>query len=83
MTRTVDDTALMMSVLSRPDHRDGMSLPVHDFDWMNLWRPEGKRIGLLLEAGVGIAVEPEVKAAVEAVAKWFADQGAASSRCSR
>ena len=27
MTRTVDDAALMMSVLSKPDRRDGMSLP--------------------------------------------------------
>src|SRR6266850_2065506 len=36
MTRTVDDTALMMSVLSRPDHRDGMSLPVQAIDWMDL-----------------------------------------------
>ncbi len=36
MTRTVEDTALMMSVLSQPDHRDGMSLPVQDIDWMNL-----------------------------------------------
>jgi Asp-tRNA(Asn)/Glu-tRNA(Gln) amidotransferase A subunit family amidase len=27
MTRIVDDAALMMSVLSRPDRRDGMSLP--------------------------------------------------------
>jgi len=26
MTRTVDDAALMMSVLSKPDRRDGMSL---------------------------------------------------------
>ena len=77
MTRTVDDTALLMSVLSQPDHRDGMSLPVQDIDWMNLSADlKGKRIGLLLEAGVGIPVEPEVKAAVEAAAKWFADQGA-------
>ena len=29
MTRTVDDAALMMSVLSKPDRRDGMSLPAH------------------------------------------------------
>ena len=67
MTRTVDDTALMMSVLSKPDHRDGMSLPAQDIDWMNLSRPtcSGMRIGLLLDAGVGMAVEPEVKAAVE------------------
>src|SRR5436190_6391160 len=33
MTRGVDDAALMMSVLSRPDCRDGMSLPPNDFDW--------------------------------------------------
>jgi len=77
MTRTVDDTALMMSVLSRPDHRDGMSLPVQAIDWMDLsGSPQGKRIGLLLDAGVGMPVEPEVKAAVEAAAKFFADQGA-------
>ena len=30
----------------------------------------------MLEAGVGMPVEPEVKAAVEAAAKWFAEQGA-------
>ena len=66
MTRTVDDTALMMSVLSKPDHRDGMSLPVQDIDWTNLSADlKGKRIGLLLDAGVGMPVEPEVKAAVE------------------
>ncbi len=77
MTRTVDDSALMMSVLSRPDHRDGMSLPVQDIDWTNLAIDlKGKRIGLLTDAGVGTATEPEVKSAVEAVAKFFADQGA-------
>jgi aspartyl-tRNA(Asn)/glutamyl-tRNA(Gln) amidotransferase subunit A len=77
MTRTVDDTALMMSVLSKPDHRDGMSLPVQDIDWMNLSGDvKGKRIGLLLDAGAGMAVEPEVKVAVENVAKFFAAQGA-------
>jgi len=54
-----------------------MSLPVQQIDWTNLTTDlKGKRIGLLLDAGVGMAVEPEVKAAVEATAKWFADQGA-------
>jgi aspartyl-tRNA(Asn)/glutamyl-tRNA(Gln) amidotransferase subunit A len=77
MTRTVDDNALMMSVLSLPDHRDGMSLPAQDIDWMNLSADmRGLRIGLLLDAGVGIAVEGEVKAAAERAAKFFADQGA-------
>ena len=78
MTRTVDDTALMMSVLAKPDHRDGMSLPVQDIDWTNLsGSVKGKRIGLLLDAGVGMPVDPEVKAAVENVAKYFAGEGAA------
>jgi aspartyl-tRNA(Asn)/glutamyl-tRNA(Gln) amidotransferase subunit A len=77
MTRTVDDTALMMAVLSKPDHRDGMSLPVQNIDWTNLSGDvRGKRIGLLLAAGVGTATDPEVKVAVEAVATFFADQGA-------
>jgi len=77
MTRTVDDTALMMSVLSKPDHRDGMSLPAQDIDWMNpAGSVRGKRIGLLLDAGAGMPVEPEVKAAVENVATFFGAQGA-------
>src|SRR3954465_12264435 len=77
MTRTVDDAALMMSVLSKPDHRDGMSLPVQDIEWTNVSVTlKGKRVGLLLDAGAGMPVEPEVKAAVETVAKFFAGEGA-------
>jgi aspartyl-tRNA(Asn)/glutamyl-tRNA(Gln) amidotransferase subunit A len=77
MTRTVDDAALMMSVLSKHDHRDGMSLPAQDIDWMDLAaHVKGKRIGLLLDAGAGTPAEPEVKAAVENVATFFAGAGA-------
>ena len=77
MTRTVDDAALMMSELAKPDYRDGMSLPVQDIGWTNLpGSVKGKRIGLLLDAGVGMPVDPEVKAAVENVAKHFAGEGA-------
>ena len=36
MTRTVDDAALMMSVLSKPDRRDGTSLPPSDIHWKAL-----------------------------------------------
>src|SRR6266568_7808987 len=71
MSRTVDDNALMMSVLSRPDHRDGMSLPAQDIDWMDLTANlRGLRVGLMTDAGVGMAVEPEVKAAAERTAKF-------------
>jgi aspartyl-tRNA(Asn)/glutamyl-tRNA(Gln) amidotransferase subunit A len=77
MTRTVADAALMMAVMSQPDHRDGMSLPAQAIDWMNLAGAlKGRRVGLLLDAGVGMPVVPEVKAAVEAAARFFAAEGA-------
>src|ERR1700754_1723643 len=51
MTRTVDDAALMMSVLSKPDRRDGMSLPAHDINWKALEKsPRKLRLGLMLDA---------------------------------
>lgn len=77
LTRTVADTALLMSVLSRPDRRDGMSLPFQDIPWRDLdIGLRGLRIGLWLEAGFGATVEPEVSTAVEAAARQFADAGA-------
>ncbi len=77
MTRTVTDAALYMSVLSKPDRRDPMSLPDVPVDWLDLERSvSGVRIGLWLDAGFGSAVEPEVKAAVEAAARALADAGA-------
>lgn len=77
MTRTVADNALYMSVLSLPDRRDGMSLPYQDLPWMDLNIDlRAKKIGLWLDAGFGEPVQPQVKAAVEAAAKLFADAGA-------
>lgn len=77
MTRTVTDTALMMREISKPDSRDGMSLPPHDIDWLSLdVDVKGLRIGLQLDPGIGIAVEPETCAAIEAAAKAFAAAGA-------
>jgi aspartyl-tRNA(Asn)/glutamyl-tRNA(Gln) amidotransferase subunit A len=77
MTRSVTDSALMMSVLSHPDARDHMSLPYQPFDWLNLEREvKGLRFGLMLEAGCGLAVDPEVTAAVEAAASLLEAAGA-------
>ena len=77
MTRTVDDNALMMSVLSKPDWRDGMSLPPQPIEWGKLdGAVRNLKIGLALDAGVGLPVDPEVKAAVEAAATRFAEAGA-------
>ena len=77
MTRTVTDAALMMRELSKPDARDGMSLPPHEIDWLSLDRDlKGVRLGLQLEAGIGLPVEPQVRAAIEFAAKAFAAAGA-------
>ena len=77
MTRTVRDAALMMRELSRPDWRDSMSLPAQDIDWDDLDRDlKGLRFGLQMDAGWGLAVEPETTAAVQAAARAFEAAGA-------
>ena len=77
MTRTVDDAALMMSVLSKPDRRDGMSLPAHDINWKTLEKsPRKLRIGLMLDAGVGQALEKPVREVAVKAAKAFESAGA-------
>jgi aspartyl-tRNA(Asn)/glutamyl-tRNA(Gln) amidotransferase subunit A len=80
MTRTVADAALFMDVLSRPDDRDSMNLPYQEIAWDQFDRGadvlRGKRIGLLLEAGCGLAVEAEVRAAIERAALVFERAGA-------
>ena len=77
MTRTVADSALLLAELSKPDARDHMSLPPADIDWSaGPLEPKGLKIGLHLDAGSGLPVDAEVKAAVEAAARLFADAGA-------
>ena len=77
MTRTVDDAALMMSVLSRPDRRDGMSLPPHNINWKALEKsPRKLRIGLMLDPGVGQALEKDVRDVAVKAAKAFEAAGA-------
>jgi len=77
MTRTVSDSALLMQVLSRPDPRDYMSLPSETIDWMDLESDvKGLKIGLMMDAGCGAPVQPEVAKAVADAAKQFEDAGA-------
>ena len=77
MTRTVDDAALMMSVLSRPDRRDGMSLPAVEINWKALEKsPRKLRLGLMLDAGTGQPLEKEVRDVAIKAAKAFESAGA-------
>jgi aspartyl-tRNA(Asn)/glutamyl-tRNA(Gln) amidotransferase subunit A len=80
MTRTVGDAALMMGTLAQADARDSMGLPPQDIAWSSFDvaadHLRGLRIGLLLDAGCGLAVEPEIQAAVEHAARLFERAGA-------
>ena len=77
MTRTVTDAAMMMVALTQPDWRDTMSLPWQDIAWNDLDIDlRGLRIGLLLDAGWGLAPDSETLAAVQAAAKAFESAGA-------
>jgi len=67
-------------VLSQPDARDSMALPPQAIDWQDFERgPEhvhGLRIGLLLDAGCGLPVDREVRAAIEHAGTLFQSAGA-------
>src|SRR5262252_64581 len=81
MTRTVADAAVLMTALTKPDARDFMALPHEEIDWPGILRGDvhglkGKRLGLLLDIGMGLAPEPAVRAAVTAAAKAFEGAGA-------
>ena len=77
MTRTVADACLLMAELHKSDARDHMSLPPADIDWSaGPLDPRGLKIGLHLDAGSGLPVEAETRAAIEAAAKLFEKAGA-------
>ena len=77
MARTVDDAALLLGVLSRPDHRDPYALPPDDRDWR-----EGLDLGvkgwrIAFSPNLGYArVDSEVAVAVAAAARRFEALGA-------
>lgn len=75
LTRTVADTTLMLAVLAQPDARDPTQLPPGPIAPRPL-ELRGLRIGLLMDAGWGEAVQPEVAAAITTAARAFEQAGA-------
>ncbi len=71
MSRTVADSALMLSVISGPDMRDRQTIP-QEFDWMEALQGEfrGKRIAYSEDWGYA-AVDPRVRAIVRKAAEVF------------
>ena len=80
MTRTVADAALMMQAMSGADPRDSMSLPAQTLAWdqtdCDVSYLKGLRIGLLLDPGCGMPVDPQIIIAVQNAAKLFEAAGA-------
>jgi aspartyl-tRNA(Asn)/glutamyl-tRNA(Gln) amidotransferase subunit A len=82
MTRTVADAALLMAALTKPDARDYMGLPYQEIDWPGAVEGDtgsdlkGKKLGLLLDIGIGLALQPAVHAAITAAANAFERAGA-------
>jgi aspartyl-tRNA(Asn)/glutamyl-tRNA(Gln) amidotransferase subunit A len=67
----------MMCVLSKPDRRDGTSLPSDGINWKAHDKsPRKLRIGLMLDAGAGQRLEKEVRHVAVAAAKAFESAGA-------
>ncbi|MGO3152046.1 MAG: amidase [Galactobacter sp.] len=80
IARSVDEVALAMAHVTRPDSRDYTSMPYQDIAWAACCESQdevrGKRIALHTEAGAGMAVDPEVAATVRAAGELFAAAGA-------
>lgn len=77
ITRSAADAALLLSVISRPDDRDWTSLPPETLALDDLSVDvSGLRVGLHLDAGCGMPLDPEVRGAVESAALVFEKAGA-------
>lgn len=77
LTRTAADAIRLMSLIAKPDARDYLTRPYPAMDWSTEpLAPAGMRVAVQLDAGSGIAVEPETRAAIERAAALFAEAGA-------
>ncbi|HEU4946305.1 MAG TPA: amidase [Kribbella sp.] len=76
ITRSAADSALLVSVMSGYDRRDHTSLPQLADRYVASESAAGLRVGLLLDAGLGLAMDPEVSAAVARAASSLESAGA-------
>ncbi len=82
MSRTVADSALMLSVIAGPDPRDRYSIPAADYDYVEATRGDIKGLRVAYSEDWGYAaVDPEVRRVVsEAVAAFESDLGCTVER---
>jgi aspartyl-tRNA(Asn)/glutamyl-tRNA(Gln) amidotransferase subunit A len=77
MARTVDDAALLMTVIAAPDVRDFTALPAEVLDYRETVAGgvSDARIGLITDLGFGVSADSEVLANVEAAARLLEREG--------
>lgn len=74
ITRTVDDAALMLSVLSGPSPKDRHSLPNENIAWHDLGDQHLRGLRIAFSPDLGFAsVDPEIAALAEASARTLAE----------
>jgi aspartyl-tRNA(Asn)/glutamyl-tRNA(Gln) amidotransferase subunit A len=73
LSRTVEDAALIMSVIAGPDPRDRHSIPSLPADWLDVGKQgfAGRRVAYC-PSWDGVTVDPQIRELVEAAAKTFA-----------
>ena len=76
-TRTVRDTAAMLDCISNPQVGDPFIIPKPQESYASLANkaPQDLKIAIVLDPLFGVAVDPEVRAAVEATAKTLEGMG--------
>jgi len=77
MARTVPDAALMLTVLSQPDHRDSYALPPEKTDWLDGIEDGVSGWRIAYSPTLGYAkVDPEIADAVTKAVRQFETLGA-------
>ena len=77
MTRTVNDAALMLTVMAEADSRDWYALPSTDINWRNFTAQSIKGWRIAFSPDLGHAkVDPEIAALVKAAVYTFETLGA-------
>jgi aspartyl-tRNA(Asn)/glutamyl-tRNA(Gln) amidotransferase subunit A len=72
MSRTVADSALMLSVIAGPDPRDRYSIPAADYDYVEATKGDIKGLRIAYSEDWGYAaVDPEVRRVVAEAVKVF------------
>lgn len=77
LTRSAADAIRLMSIVAQPDPRDYLTRAYGPMEWSTEpLSPAGLRVALQLDAGSGLPVEPETRAAIERAAARFEAAGA-------